>query len=179
MGLLTNTNTTLLWREVIKEAEGCCDVELQNELESYLISLLVKFTDKPEIVKQILAMAFMDAQHMREKARQTSLQNVGDQCLILAGLFPRAAERRLVTIRYFVDLGQSSYIAISRKTDDLFDNLAVQFVVLMDVLQSIRPSPDLLPLEAYEQWNEVGSKHALKILKSYTAATPFKLPKKY
>lgn len=76
--------------------------------------------------------------------------------------------KKLVKISYFVDLGRSAYTSISYDTNNLFKLLAFQFVGLMDVLQSIRPHPDLLPLEAYEQWQEVGSQRALKILREYT-----------
>jgi hypothetical protein len=172
--LLTNKSSLGLWHEVVQGAEKRCQVALEDKLESYLISLLVQYTNRPEVVRQIFAEAFLKALQLHEIERNSSLQNVGDQCLLFAGLFPHAAKRRQVKISYFVDLGQSAYAGISKRTNDLFSSLALQFVVLMDVLQSIRPTSDLLPLEAYEQWNEVGSQRALKILKEYTNAIPIK-----
>lgn len=148
MNLLTNDNVPKLWQDTIRHAEDRCSVLLDRELEAYLVSLLVQYTHKPEIVKQAFAVAFLEAQKMRDN---NSLQQVGDQCLLFAGLFPHAAEKKLVKISYFVDLGRSAYTSISNRTNDLFASLAYQFVLLMDVLQSIRPHPDLLPLEAYEQ----------------------------
>jgi hypothetical protein len=54
--------------------------------------------------------------------------------------------------------------------------LSQQFVSIMDILQSIRLQtqnhPDLMPLEAYDLWNDAGSKRALKVLKQYSSATP-------
>lgn len=165
MNLLTNDNALILWQDTVKHAEEICAVSLQQELESYLVSLLVHYSRKPEVAKQVFAATFLEAMHAHDNH---SLQQMGDQCLLFAGLFPRAAEKKLVKISYFVDLGRSAYTSISTKTNDLFGSLAFQFVVLMDVLQSIRPQPNLLPLEAYEQWNEVGSQRALKILREYT-----------
>lgn len=167
MSLLTNTTSVVLWQEVIKNAEDRCSIALKDELEAYLISLMIRFTNKPEVVNKIIATAFLDALQARERERHLSLQQVGDQCLIFAGLFPKAAEKRLVKINYFVDLGRSSYAAISYKTNDLFGSLALQFVVLMDVLQCVRGCSDLLPLEAYEQWTQVGSQRALKMMQEY------------
>lgn len=174
MGLLTSTTSLALWQDVIKHAENRCSVTLEQELEAYLVSLLIRYTNKPEVLKQIVATAFMEALQQRENQRNMSLQYVGDQCLLFAGLFPRIAEKRHVKLSYFIDLGRSSYAAISSKADDLYGSLAIQFVVLMDVLQSIRQYPDLLPLEAYDQWIEVGSQRALKILGEYTSAIPIK-----
>lgn len=174
MHLLINATTPALWHEVVKDAENSCSVSLKGELEAYLIALLMRYTNKPEILKQVLATAFLRALELREMERNMSLQTVGDHCLLFAGLFPRLALSKNVKLRYFVDLGQSAYSAISKETNDLYSSLALQFVVLMDVLQSIRSDPNLEPLEAYEQWDEIGSQRALKILQSYTNAFPFK-----
>lgn len=174
MNLLTNSSSLALWQDVIKHAENSCCVELNEELEIYLVSLLDRYINKPEVAKQIFATAFLEALHLQEQQRKVSLQHIGDQCLLYAGLFPRLAEKRHVKINYFVDLGRSAYAAVSHTTNDLYGSLALQFVVLMDVLQSIRPYNDLLPLEAYEQWEELGSQRAFKILQIYSPGVPFK-----
>lgn len=174
MSLLTNTSPLALWHEVIKTAEDRCAITLKHELESYLISLMMRYTNKPELAKKIMAIAYLDALQLRSMEREVSLQHVGDQCLIYAGLFPRLAEKRNVKLSYFVDLGRSAYSMVSKNTDDLFDSLALQFVMLMDVLQSIRCHDEMLPLEAYAQWNELGSQRAYLILSEYTKAIPIK-----
>lgn len=174
MNLLTNNNPVDLWQDVIKHAEGRCSIALREELETYLISLLIRYTNKPEVAKQIFATAYFEAFRLHQNERKTSLQHVGDQCLLFAGLYPHVAEKRHVKISYFVDMGRSAYAGVSGKAHDLYWTLAFQFVALMDVLQSIRQYPDLLPLEAYEQWEEVGSQRALQILREYTQAMPIK-----
>ncbi|MBA3660573.1 MAG: hypothetical protein H0W64_02500 [Gammaproteobacteria bacterium] len=173
MNLLTGGTTIGLWHHVIKQAEDQCSVTLKQELEAYLVSLLARYIDKPEMAKQIFATAFLEAINQRDRMRHISLQNVGDGCLLFAGLFPQAAERRQAKVSYFVDVGRSAYANISHASDDIYNMLAMDFVVLMDVLQSIQ-NPDLMPLEAYEQWNDVGSQRAFKMLKAYTRAIPFR-----
>lgn len=172
MTLLTSQTPVVLWYDVVKNAEDRCSITLNEELEAYLISLLIRYTDKPEVAQQIFAKAFLNAIQQGEKQRILALQNVGDQCLLYAGLFPRQAEKRRVRITYFVDLGRAAYSNISNTANDLYWALSLQFVALMDVLQSIRQPPDLLPLEAYEQWSQLGSKRALSILQSYTRGLP-------
>jgi len=174
MSLLTNKTDVMLWQDVIKEAEQACSVDLEQELEAYLVSLLIRYANKPELTKQIFATAFLKALHLRQQERHVLLQHVGDQCLLFAGLFPYAAKKKHVKIGYFVDLGRTAYTNLSGKDHDLYATLALQFVVLMDILQSIRQTQELLPLEAYEQWNEVGSQRALQILRQYTKALPKK-----
>lgn len=169
MNLLTGA-TPILWQDLVKLAEDRCSVTLEHEVEAYLVTLLSRYTNKPEVAKQILATAFLKALNANKPQRELSLQDVGDQCLLFAGLFPRVTQKRLVKVSYFVDLGRSAYASISNKTNDIYDLLALQFVVLMDVLQSLREPPHhLMPIEAYELWQEVGSHRALKILQEYTS----------
>lgn len=168
MRVMTRPNSILLWQDVVRDAEGVCAIQLDHELEAYLAWLLYRYTDRPDIVKRVIATAFLQAMQLREQQRNFFLQEVGDQCLLIAGLFPRIHQRRMVKLSYFVDLGRAAYLGISTQTTSLYGSLAFQFVMLMDVLQSIRQPPDLLPLEAYEQWTELGSQRALTILQSYT-----------
>lgn len=174
MGLLIHATPNALWQSVIQSAVAECDLNLSPHLEAYLISLLMRYTNKPEVVQQIFATAFLEALQTETSLRNASLKDVGDQCLLFAGLFPQVAERRHVKLIYFVDIGRSAYTAMSNEANGLFTALALQFVPLMDILQSIRHHPQLLPLEAYEQWQELGSKRALKILQSYTNGFPLK-----
>ena len=168
MTMLTSSSSILLWQDVIKDAEDQCAIRLATEIESYLVWLLHRYTTKPDMVRKVVATAFLEALQLQERERTASLQLVGDHCLLYTGLFPHAQQRRLVKINYFVALGRAAYMGMSNQKNDLYDALSVQFVPLMDVLQSIRPQPDLLPLEAYDQWKELGSLRALKILRSYT-----------
>ena len=174
MTLLTSSNTLRLWQDMIKNAENRCSVVLKKDLESYLISLLIRYLDKPEILQQALALTFLEGQQQSSAKRSHSLQMVGDQCLLYVGLFPQNLQKKLLKISYFVQLGKTAYASISTANNDLYSSLAMEFVVLMDVLQSIRHNPDLTPLEAYEQWNLVGSQRALKLLKQFTNNIPLK-----
>lgn len=174
MAIITNASAIALWRDAIQQAESRCAVKLNHELEAYLISVLMHYTDKPEIAKQVFANVFLEAMQTNQRERLVALKQVGDQCLIYAGLFPRAAERKLVKVTYFVGLGRSAYATLSTSANDLFWRLAYQFVSLMDILQSLRETPDLLPLEAYEQWESLGSQHALRVLRRYSNGDPYK-----
>ena len=80
------------------------------------------------------------------------------------GLYPDIEKDK---VKYFVDLGRSAYATLSGKATDLYGLLAMQFVVLMDVLQSVNQRNVLMPIEAYELWNELGSQRALNSLREY------------
>lgn len=176
--ILLNRTPLALWQGIIQEAEASCEINLMEELEAYLVYLMIRYTNKPEFVKHIMANDLLAGLKLPSAGKQVALQEVGDKCLLFTGLFPNISTKRLVKLSYFVSIGQSAYGAISHDTDDLYHSLAVSFVPMVDVLQSVRhytdQNPDLLPLQAYELWNETGSQRALKILKKYTKGTPIK-----
>ncbi len=178
MNILTHSTSTALWHEIVCEAEESCRVSLCDETESYLVFLLMRYMNKPELLKQIIATEFLQGIDSSPSKQLLALQEVGDKCLLFSGLYPSIADKRLVRISYFVNLGQAAYVRISKKNNDLYELLSTQFVSLMDVLQAIRQYnhdfPDLLPLQAYELWNDTGSRRALSILRQYTQATPVK-----
>jgi hypothetical protein len=179
--LLPHPDTLALWRKIIHEAEAVCSIALTDNLESHLAHLLFRYTNKPELAKQILALEFLNSVDLPPHQREVALQEVGDKCLLVSGLFPKLAEKRHVKIGYFVNLGRTAYSTVSRNGDDLYDALSRHFVPMMDTLQSIRQYssefPDLLPLDAYELWHETGSQRALKTLQIYTRATPVSMKK--
>jgi hypothetical protein len=168
MHILQSDSPLTLWQAIVKEAESSCSVKLNDELESYLISLLIRYVDQPELAHQLFAKRFLEAMHTAPHERAYMLKKVGDECLLYAGLFPKAADAKAIKLTYFVELGQSAYAAISSSMYDVYWALAYQFIRVMDVLQSIRSDHDLLPLEAYEQWQELGSERALRMLESYS-----------
>ncbi len=176
MKVLVNSTPVALWRDIVHEAEATCATPLIEELESYLVFLLVRYMTRPEVVKQIMATQFLESLKLAHKERELALQQVGDACLLLSGLFPGIAEKRLVKISYFINIGRSAYATISRESDDVYGLLTQEFVLLMDVLQSVRQytreCPDLLPIQAYDLWNESGSKRALRILRQYSKGMP-------
>lgn len=155
MTLLSERNTLNLWQEVVQQAAFQHTIALNQELEMYLISLLMRYTNQPELLKRIMAINFLQAQHKRPQERIQALQRVGDECLLITGLFPFIPRKRLVTVSYFVSLGQSAYSAISYQ-HDVFNTLAVQFVSVMDVLRSITENKPLFLQEVIEQKHKQG-----------------------
>ncbi len=176
MQILTHSTDTALWLQMIHDAEASCSVSLNAEMETYLVFLLARYLSRTDLANQRVAPTFLEGMHLSPTLRTVVLQGVGDRCLLLSGLYPRVATKRLVRISYFVNLGRLAYRVISEKENDLYASLEQQFVPLMDVLQSIRQQDMqscLMPLEAYELWRETGSQYALTILKQYTRGIPF------
>lgn len=171
------------WHTLIYEAEDICHTQLGEELQSYLVFLLIRYTTTSELANAILALEYLNSLQSRGKMREEQLRDVGDKCLLYSGLFPGRAERRRVKISYYVHLGISAYASLAQLLAGvkakIFSKLSDNFVLLMDILHAIREvntaKPTLQPLPAMELWNDTGSAHALATLARYTQAIPVKL----
>lgn len=158
------------WHALVAEAQATCRLRLDELIESYLVFMLMRFAERPDLGRSIMALEFLEAQRGGPQ-KPDKLRDVGDQCLLFAGLFPQIAEARLVRVSYFVRLGRSAYdqlaSSLHQDRDELYGRLADAFVALMDVLQSVRGlagNPVLQPLAAAELWAETGSRAAYRQL---------------
>ena len=167
------------WQALVADAEELCGVRLDEELESYLVFTLMRYLRRPEMVHRILALDFLEAFQQSHPQRIEALRDVGDQCLLFSGLFPRRAERRRVRVSYYVDLGRSAYQNLAdslTKITHLFARLAEEFIAAMDTLQAIRVigqrDSGLLPVQAYELWQDTASRQAYEQLLRQTGGQP-------
>lgn len=185
MKLVLGPTSTAQWQKLILEAEQACSVSLNEDTESYLVFLLMRFVEKPEMASSVLGLEFLQGAQDLSRARAEKLRDVGDKCLLYSGLFPGRAERRRVNISYFVKLGQAAYSTLSDYSHPLaalYYELCCKFVMMMEVLQTTRELSEdartaLTALQAYSLWEEVGSQHALENLRHYTKAVIFPVDK--
>jgi hypothetical protein len=181
--LIVEPTAKAVWHRLIVEAEERSGCELDEGKESYLVFLLMRYLQRPDLVRTVLAMHFLHALRAQGRERAGKLQDVGDQCLIYAGLFPEQAERRRVRLSYFVDIGRAAYHGLAetgtRANAVLFGGLADAFVHLMDVLRATRDSEQqalLSALQAADAWSQTGSRLAYRELGRYTDAIPQPAP---
>ena len=181
--LLSPSTATEGWFALVQEAQREASQNLDEELESYLVFLLMRFTREPGLAASVLALEFLRGLQQAGGLRQASLRDVGDKCLLFTGFFPRRAERRRVRLSYFVDLGRAAYREAAQHSPPglggMYQGLAGAFVARMEVLQGVRRvggergrAEHLLdPLAAYELWERTGSRAAVEALRAVTGAT--------
>ncbi|MCC5858882.1 MAG: hypothetical protein JJT90_12045 [Ectothiorhodospiraceae bacterium] len=150
VNLITGAGETDSWYRLVMEAEQTAQRYLPEETESYLVFLLMRYQRRPDLVRRVMAMTYLRAMLSSGRVQQERLQDVGDQCLMLAGLFPGQAARRRVRVDYFVELGRGAYYRRAAgdadPDDSVYASLAQHFPDLMRVLQAIRQQrPDQHP----------------------------------
>lgn len=178
--LFVNHHATAQWHDLVKEAEAFNGVSLDEELESYLVFLLMRYTGKPELAAKVMALDYLAGAQAIGSERREKMRDVGDQCLLYSGLFPKRAEKRRVRVSYYVDLGRTAYANVAEAAQaamaEMFAHLAESFVSLMDTLQAMRnmhnPDDKLDPIRAFELWQDTGSQRARTVLGQTSQATP-------
>jgi len=178
--LIVHPSSTSEWQALITDASNSCSISLTEEIESYLVFLLMRYTKSPDIANSVVALEFLNSTNQLGKQKSESLRDVGDRCLLFSGLFPGRAKKRRIKISYFVKIGQSAYCSLSEQPSsslaELYSKLSEQFIPMMDILHSTREIHSqyltLDPLQAEEIWNDTGSPHAFNTLRKFTNATP-------
>jgi len=177
--LILEPTSQAQWLTLVHEAQDACDSNLGETLESYLVFLLMRFADKPECTARVMAEDYLQSQQLQGTYRLERLREVGDHCLLFSGLFPLMAERRLVNISYFVNIGRSSYRQLSDAMDlqwsKVYCHLSEGFIVLMDVLHAMRELGGetlLTPIQAMELWQETGSRRCYRQLCTARSTIP-------
>jgi hypothetical protein len=132
------------WYQLINAAKNECGYELSEGLDHYLVLTLRAFIDNTDIAKNVLAITYLENINHDNNVTLQNIRYVGDQCLLLSGLFPERATKRNVSLGYYVDMGKNSYMKLASASphlkldNELFYELGTHFVGLMDVLQIVR-----------------------------------------
>lgn len=140
--LILHPTETSLWHALVNEAQVSTRVVLPENTESYLVFLLMRFTQGTSLTESVLAFDLLEAMNALHHRQIRLLQDLGDRSLLLCGLFPGMAQKRGVTLSYFSDLGQAAYQTLSEVEAPtrglLYFQLSTQFLSLQSILQAIR-----------------------------------------
>ncbi len=140
--ILTEPAATALWHDLVREAQQRGRAPLDDELESYLVFLLMRHLRDARLGERVFAIDYLSALEDRGALQREELRDVGDRCLLIAGLYPQQAQRRLVSMRYFLDVGSRAYgdlaDAARAAAAQLYRHLAAAFARMVRVLVEVR-----------------------------------------
>jgi hypothetical protein len=143
-----------LWQALVREAAQRRGVVLDEHEESYLGFVLIRHQRDQQFAARTLALDWLAAHEERAQARADALRDVGDRCLLVAGLYPELAQRRRVSEDYFVELGGGAYAGVADVARagyaSLFAQLARAFRRLVTALRGTR-EVERAPLLAFDR----------------------------
>ena len=136
-----------LWQALVHEAGVRAGRPLDDIRESYLVFVLLRYQRDDTLLARTQALEWLNAQSHCGSVRADALRDVGDRCLLIAGLYPALAEHRRVSIDYFVDLGRGAYAEVAEASRNayaaLFEQLARSYRELVQTLRALRGTPEL------------------------------------
>ncbi len=130
------------WHALIHEAQVATGLTLNENTESYLVFLLMRYIHATHLMEAVLALDYLTALQSTRPKQLTTLKDIGDKSLLFCGLFPGMAERRHLNLDYFSKLGQAAYLTVSElypfKAGELYRQLSCHFLTLQQILTAIR-----------------------------------------
>ncbi len=141
-----------VWQELVQEAAGRVGHPLDESGEAYLVFMLLRYQGDAWLLSHVLGLDWLDAHNLVGTARADTLRDVGDRCLLVAGLFPGLAERRRVNVDYYIDIGRSAYQGVAEVGRQayaaLYRQLARSYLDLVETLNAVRSlaQPELIRL---------------------------------
>jgi len=121
--------------DLILEAEGKTKTYLTEDIESYLVRLLARWFDKPEIPPDT-PIAILLMQAMQDK-NSKQLVETADICLFYDGF--KIKQRLWPSSNYYRDMGTMAYgMAYVSSKDDLYNQLENNFITCSKILSTIK-----------------------------------------
>lgn len=140
--LILHPTDTSQWYALVNEAQASTRLILNELTESYLVFLLMRFSQTTQLMESVIALDFLESMQTSGQRQINLMRDVGDKSLLFCGLFPGMAEKRHVRLDYFTEMGQAAYLIVSEmqapESATLYHQLSEQFVNLQQVLNAMR-----------------------------------------
>ena len=127
--------------DLVRRAECELTVNLEHDLEAYIVHLFAHYMDKPRVNTVPVGVKLLTSVNLPIKAKKELLKDVGDECLLINSM--EWGKSKWPTEIYYADLGQMAYVSrayAERPPEDLFDDLAYQFQTATRILRKCRIS---------------------------------------
>jgi hypothetical protein len=132
------------WTQLINKAINYCDYKINHHLAHYLVITLQHYSSQLSLPHTIIGKEYLQALELSGIQKGSALRQIGDECLILTGLFPGKIQQKKISLAYTVNIGKMSYLEIfnnpqlSNMNVSVFQELDQHFIGLVDILYVIR-----------------------------------------
>jgi len=127
--------------DLIRRAESELTINLDDNMEAYVVMLFAHYLDKPQVNTEPLCIKLLESTTKPVKQRMPILKEVGDECLLIQSM--EWGKRRWPSDHYYEDLGRTAYQTrafIKRPPDMIYDDMAMGFDLVSQVLRHCRVS---------------------------------------
>lgn len=125
--------------EVILEAESKLCVNLEHNVEAYVVHLFARYLDNPNLNREPVCIKIMEGTRLPIEQRKKVLSSVADECLLINGL--ELSKNRWPSNNYYKEMGCLAYdqVAYTERPPDIFYvELADKFNLISKVLNKCK-----------------------------------------
>lgn len=150
--MVTTGAAAQLWVSELRRAQDRLHLHLSEDQESYLVFTLIRHARDAGLGARIMALELFAALEAGRATGDDHLRDVGDRCLLIAGLFPNLRQRRRVDAGYYQAVGRTAYGLLGERAGSvlagLYAELAERYADLVRVLLGLRVDAGQYPGEA-------------------------------
>jgi len=178
MQLPLYTRETAGWYALINRAQAESNSYFHKDVEDYLVHLLAYVDSELTNVHYRSSEANGLFPYTPKQQRLAKIKNIGEQCLLIAGLFPDHANLTGIPLLFMMERGYSAYRELADATPEvsLYSNIADNYGKVIDLLQNLGEMcgdyHKLDLIQAVELWQETGSRHGWNMIKKNIGAFP-------
>jgi len=125
--------------EIVLEGEYKAGITLDHETEAYVVQLMARYIDRPELNKEPVATKMLSGLQMPADKKRAVLKNVADECLLINGL--ELGRTKWPTENYYIDMGRLAYsnvAYIERPPEMFYEDLAKKFTIISKVIRKTK-----------------------------------------
>ena len=130
-----------IFYDLVKAAKHTTKIELNEDLEAYIVFLLTEFLPKPDIVAMPLAIQLLETMQMDgSRKKLDAYKGIGDVSLIKASMFKEQMRLKGMPADYYSDIGRTAYyqMSIIKPNVQLYFDLFDRYLDIVPILEAIR-----------------------------------------
>jgi len=175
------------FQEMIRQAGYDAKIDLSHELEAHLVYLMMRYLHGSSRLNCAVALQVMKTAEARGGACIDTLNDTGDVCLLLAGLFPEQARRHMLSASYFARIGCDCYRFLAGCTmatrARMYRRLSDGFGDMIGVLRTLHHYDcrdwNRSMMDAYDLWQHTDCPTAFNELSAAHGSTPVRHDQQY
>ena len=128
--------------DLIMEAEIKSSINLEHEVEAFVVHMFAKYMDQPNIPTDTIAIKLLKTVNESGEVRKMHLQQIAEEFILIDGL--KINVRKWPSKNYFKEMGITAleYRAYSRNPPELlYEKIAHKFDQISEVLTYVKNSP--------------------------------------
>lgn len=125
--------------EVIMMAEEKSLVNLEHEVEAFVVHTFARYMERPNLLSESIAIKLMESTNKTGETRKQHLQEIAEECMLVDGLELNIS--RWPTKHYYSDMGKLAleHRAWTDRPPELFyEKLAYEFNNISRVLHAVK-----------------------------------------